>query len=179
MKARADLKSSFRPLVEADSEVLILGSLPGEASLAATEYYAHPRNRFWKMLAAVFAELQPEDYEAKKSLLRRHRIALWDMAKTACREGSLDSDISEVTVNEIDLLLKEHPSIKTVCFNGQKAFALFRQYFEKQGAINYFALPSTSPANAAYSFERICSEWGACLKPAESTFAIQSAMKTS
>jgi hypoxanthine-DNA glycosylase len=159
-----DKKSSFAALVEPDSKILILGSLPGDASLAAVEYYAHPRNRFWKMLATVFNESQPEDYEAKKSLLRRYRIALWDMAKDARREGSLDSDISEVVVNEIDTLLETHPSIKTICFNGQKAYSLFRQHFTEKEGVNYHALPSTSPANAAYSFERICKEWSDCLK---------------
>jgi hypoxanthine-DNA glycosylase len=158
------VKASFAPLVDADSTVLILGSLPGEASLAAAEYYAHPRNRFWKMLAAIFAEPQPEGYDAKKSLLRRHRIALWDMAKTARREGSLDSDISEAVVNEIDMLLETHPAITTVCFNGQKALALFRRHFMEKEGVNYHALPSTSPANAAYSFERICREWDKCLR---------------
>ncbi|MDR1718758.1 MAG: DNA-deoxyinosine glycosylase [Dysgonamonadaceae bacterium] len=158
-------KSSFAPLVEHDSEILILGSLPGEVSLAAVEYYAHPRNRFWKMLATVFAEPQPQDYDEKKSLLRRHRVALWDMAKTAFREGSLDSDMSDVIVNEVDKLIDKHPTIKTVCFNGQKASLLFRQHFTEKEGIVYHTLPSTSPANASYSFERICNEWGKYLKP--------------
>jgi len=156
-------KNSFAPLVEADSETLILGSLPGEASLAAMEYYAHPRNRFWSMLATVFYEPQPTDYEAKKALLRRNRIALWDMAKSAYRKGSLDSDISDVVVNEIDELLAAHPSLRIVCFNGQKAFALFRQHFTQCEDVAYYSLPSTSPANAACSFARLCCEWGARL----------------
>jgi len=152
-------KRSFAPLVEPDSETLILGSLPGEASLAAVEYYAHPRNRFWRMLAAVFEEPLPTGYEAKKALLRRHRIALWDMAKSAHRKGSLDSDITEVVVNEIDALLAAHPFIRTVCFNGQKAHALFRRHFRQRPDITYHPLPSTSPANASCPFERLCQEW--------------------
>jgi len=158
------IKSSFLPLVCDDAELLILGSLPSEASLAAAEYYAHPRNRFWQMLAAIFNEPQPQDYDAKKSLLRRHRIVLWDVAKSARRNGSLDTAIKDVVVNEIDTLLIANPNIKTICFNGQKAFALFKSHFPMNEDINYHLMPSTSPANAAFSFQRLCQEWQKILK---------------
>ncbi|MDR3250569.1 MAG: DNA-deoxyinosine glycosylase [Tannerella sp.] len=159
------MKKSFAPLVSDDTEILILGSMPGDASIAAGEYYAHPRNRFWKMMATLTGEPLPVSYEEKKDLLKRHKTGLWDLAKTAKRKGSLDTNISDATVNDIDGLLKDHPKIKAVGFNGGKAQTLFKANFRQREGINYIGLPSTSPANAGISFEQICEAWGKLLPP--------------
>ncbi|MDR1679678.1 MAG: DNA-deoxyinosine glycosylase [Prevotellaceae bacterium] len=153
------LKASFPPLVYTDTNILILGSLPGEASLAAQEYYAYPQNRFWKTIAAVTRESAPSCYDEKKRMLQKHRIGLWDLAKTARREGSLDSNMTDETVNDIDRLLQSFPQIHTVAFNGKKAQVLFDKNFNRNSGIRYLALPSTSPANAGFSFEKLCEAW--------------------
>ncbi len=152
-------KQSFAPIIPIASEILILGTLPGELSLERQEYYAHPQNRFWKILFHLFNEVYQDTYQNKINILHKNHIALWDICGTATRQGSLDHHIQEVIPNPIDDLINKNESIKYIYFNGKKAEQLFESYFEKRPTIKYFTLPSSSPANAQYSFQRLIQSW--------------------
>lgn len=141
-------KAGFPPLVEAGCRILILGSMPGEKSLEQQEYYAHPRNLFWPLIAALGHEEMPATYGQKKALLAGLNIALWDVCDACIRQGSLDTAIVQEIPNDLDRFLKEYPSIRTIAFNGRKAAALYRKYCTVHEGITYCTLPSTSPANA-------------------------------
>ena len=151
--------SSFPPIITEETETLILGSLPGAESLRRQQYYAHPRNRFWRIIASLAERNYTEDYKLRIEMLTVLRLGLWDVAARAIRPGSLDSDITGETPNDVPLLLKGHPNIKTVIFNGRKAQALYQKYFTGTEGIRYIYLPSTSPANAGFSFDRLLSAW--------------------
>lgn len=153
------LKKSFAPMVVDDTEILILGTMPGELSLKLGEYYAHPRNRFWKIIAAITDRENPTTYDEKISLLIKNKIGLWDVAKAASRKGSLDNDIFDVEANDIDGFLRENKKIKVIGFNGSKAMKLFALNFSRQDKITYLSFRSTSPANTTISFEQICNDW--------------------
>lgn len=152
-------KTGFPPVVNADSRLLILGSMPGERSLADQQYYAHPRNLFWPFIAALCHDMVPEDYTARKKLLLNNRIAVWDVCDACIREGSLDTAILDEIPNAIEDLLDQYPGIRTIAFNGQKAAALFRKYFKRREGYNYITLPSTSPANAGIPVVQKQGEW--------------------
>ena len=152
-------KQSFEPFSEPDSTVLILGSLPGDKSLALSQYYGHPQNRFWKVIASITGKELPSDYADKKQLLRNNKIAIWDVAHSAHRKGSLDSAIENVLPNDLNTFIAQHKKLKTIAFNGLKAKALYDKYFERDKTISYLQLPSTSPANAGINFEAICAAW--------------------
>ncbi len=155
------LKKSFSPIVPSASKLLLLGSLPGDRSLATQEYYAHPQNRFWKILATLFSRPLPKDYSEKLRILQEEKIALWDVCETAQRVGSMDTAIIAEIPNAIDQLLDEHPTIKAICFNGQKAEKLYDKYFARKKNIQYITLPSTSPANASFNQSRLLEKWDA------------------
>lgn len=157
-------KTGFPPLADAGSRILILGSMPGERSLAAQQYYAHPRNLFWTFIAALGNEAPPDDYTARTLLLSRHHIALWDVCDACIRQGSLDSAILSVIPNDIEGLLARCPGISTVAFNGQKAAQLYRKYFPENNNRHYITLPSTSPANASIAYEHKKATWLQALK---------------
>ena len=153
---------SFNPSIDNNSRILILGSMPGVKSLEMCQYYAHPQNRFWKVMGAVCNEpkLQEFDYILKLKTLLKNNIALWDTIKTCKRLGSLDSDIQNETPNDIRKLLKKYPNIKTICLNGNKSFSAFKKYFpDLLEKYNYHKMPSTSPANARYSLDKLIAEW--------------------
>lgn len=154
---------SFAPLIDGKSRVLILGSMPGVKSLTMQEYYAHPQNRFWRLMAILLNEELPTTYEAKCALLLRHHVALWDTLGYCEREGSLDSDIKNEQPNAVLELLKEHPDIKAVFCNGGKAQAAFKRYFAKKlsAKINVYYFHSTSPANARMCLDDLVQEWQA------------------
>lgn len=153
-------KKSFAPVVPPNSKLLLLGSLPGDRSLQENQYYAHPQNRFWKILALLLGATIPNDYFHRIALLHKYHIALWDVCEAAIRKGSMDTDILQEHPNKIDQLLQENPGIKTICFNGQKAQKLYDKYFERKKGIHYVTLPSTSPANATFNQERLLAAWG-------------------
>ncbi|GHE47878.1 DNA-deoxyinosine glycosylase [Sphingobacterium griseoflavum] len=157
------LKKSFPAVIPSNCRLLILGSLPGDRSLAEHQYYAHPQNRFWRTISTLLGNELPASYAAKLSLLARKGIALWDVCQMAWRPGSMDTDILHETPNPITALLGEHPSIKTVCFNGQKAEKLYDKYFERLPTIAYHRLPSTSPANAAFNQQQLLKYWAIIL----------------
>ncbi|MBW2493304.1 MAG: DNA-deoxyinosine glycosylase [Deltaproteobacteria bacterium] len=162
---------SFDPISDAHSRVLILGSMPGKASLRAAQYYAHPQNAFWKILGALFDFDPDAAYETRTAQLRASGIALWDVMRSCVRASSLDSDIEEASIvaNPFGAFLNDHPEIRTVCFNGAKAEASWRRhvlpYLSDAGDIAYHRLPSTSPANASIRYEEKFEAWRAALAP--------------
>lgn len=149
------------PFFDSDSRILILGSFPSVKSRESGFYYGHPQNRFWRMLAAVFNAPIPHTIEEKQAFLRARHIALWDVVASCTIRGSADSSISDVSANDIALILRT-ARIETVLLNGKTAQKLFNRYLaaetEKFGCA-VFTLPSTSPANAAFSLERLAAEW--------------------
>ncbi len=162
---------SFDPIADASSRVLILGSMPGIASLRAGEYYAHPRNAFWKIIAALFEIDADAPYPSRVAALRKQRIALWDVLESCTRESSLDSDIDEASIvaNGFAAFLRAHRSIAVVCFNGAKAASAYRKYvlpgLTDAGELIYHKLPSTSPAHAAMSLAVKVEAWRAVIEP--------------
>ena len=150
---------SFLPIIDKETKILILGSLPGIKSLELREYYGHPRNRIWKILAHITNNEIPQNYERKKEFLFKYNIGLWDVAHSAYREGSLDSNIKKERPNDIENLLESHKSIRVIGFNGKKAEKIFYKFFKERTHRRYVPLPSTSPANMAINFEEMCSRW--------------------
>ena len=149
----------FEPVAQPDACLLILGTMPSVESLRQSFYYSHPRNAFWRILAQVLSEPLPETIEEKKKMLIRHRIALWDVAQSCVRPGSLDSDIREAVPNDFGMLFARCPQIKKILFNGATA----QQLYEKNvGAMPpgciWQRMPSTSPAYTL-SFEKKLAAW--------------------
>lgn len=156
---KEDVKHSFAPIVTENASVLILGSIPGDKSIAENEYYAHPQNRFWRLLAKLTDNEPACTYPEKLEILSSSGISLWDVAGKAVRKGSMDSSIKEYAVNDIDKLLTGNPSIKAVIFNGKTAERFHDKNFSRRKDIEYMTMPSTSPANAAYSMPKLINEW--------------------
>jgi hypoxanthine-DNA glycosylase len=152
---------SFPFSADERSCVLILGSMPGEESLRQQQYYAHPRNLFWEFMGALFGARHDLPYGERLPLLRGNGIALWDVAHTCRRKGSLDSNMKDVEANDFGKLLKTAPRIHTVFFNGQKAATLFRNLVLSDigRELNFITLPSTSPANASISVAEKTMAW--------------------
>jgi len=165
--------TSFPPLATEDAQVLILGSMPGVKSLEAGEYYAHPRNAFWPVMAALCGAEGFADYQEKMRLLRENRIALWDVLQHCMRPGSLDSAIKNDTIipNDFDNFLRGHPQIRHVFFNGGKAETEFLKRVlpalpqEITARLSLTRLPSTSPAMASLTIMQKCAAWH-CVKEA-------------
>lgn len=159
---------SFPPIAGDAPETLILGSMPGVASLEAGQYYAHPRNQFWPIICRLLgAGAVPADYASRAALLTDNRIALWDVLAACIRPGSLDSAIAAEIPNDLPGFLAGHSGIRRICFNGRKAESSFRTLvLPRLDAVRYelCGLPSTSPANASYGFERKYGLWADCLK---------------
>lgn len=137
--------SSFPPVVNQDSEILILGSIPGVKSLEMQEYYAHPQNKFWTIIFELFNENFTTNYHEKLQILNKHKIALWDVIDSCERKGSLDSEIKNETENDVLKLLKDFPNIKIIFCNGQKSYKNLVKTLGKDFLIPILALPSTSP----------------------------------
>jgi len=162
----AELLSSFAPLVSKNSRVLILGSMPGERSLQEQQYYAHPRNAFWRVMQELFAIDADLPYEQRCVALTQHGLALWDVLAQCTRKGSLDSaiDNDSIIINDFVSLFQDYPDIEFVFFNGGKAEQTFRRHVpeivtDHIPAENLQRLPSTSPAHAAMSFADKLEQW--------------------
>ena len=143
-------KRSFPPVVDNNTRLLVLGSLPGEASLAAQRYYAHPRNLFWRLMGLVIGEdLERLDYDARLAMLLRHRVGLWDVVAEAAREGSLDAAIRDAAENDLLALVKSLPNLRAVAFNGATSAKVgMRQLESVADRLTLVRLPSSSPAYA-------------------------------
>lgn len=153
-------KSSFEPVVNASTRVLILGSLPGEASLAAQRYYANPRNQFWRLVGGVIErDLDALDYDARLATLLDHGIGLWDSIGTATRRGSLDTAIRNVRANPLAQLAAALPALHAIAFNGAKSATIGATQLAGAGDFARLRLPSSSPAHAALSFEAKLAQW--------------------
>jgi TDG/mug DNA glycosylase family protein len=156
--APTPLRAGFPPVLNHDTRVLILGSFPGEASLAAQQYYAHPRNQFWRLLSSLLGEdLVALPYEERLKRLQAHRIGLWDVIDLCEREGSLDTAIRRAQANDFTVLKHQCPDLKRVCFNG-KTSGKFEPQFAAAG-FETLVLPSSSPANAQFSQEQKLAVW--------------------
>jgi TDG/mug DNA glycosylase family protein len=156
---------SFSPVVNSRSRVLILGSMPGKLSLRAREYYAHPRNLFWRLMQELLEVDASAPYESRVAQLLARRVGLWDVLETCTRGSSLDTDIvaSSCVANDFAGLFETYPSIRTVCFNGRKAASSFRRHvlpsLASAKGLVFCELPSTSPANASIPLGRKRSAW--------------------
>lgn len=158
---------SFAPIAAPDARILILGSMPGIASLQAGQYYAHPRNAFWPIMAALFGARPDLPYTERVARLMARGVAVWDVLQLCEREGSLDANIRAEVPNDFAAFFSAHPGLRTVALNGGKAAASFRKHAARhlpEGAALH-ALPSTSPAHAARSFAAKCEIWRAALHP--------------
>ncbi len=158
-KLSTNTKTSFDPISNLDTTVLILGTIPGDKSLELGEYYGHSRNRFWKVISTITNNDLPHAYSDKKELLIKSKIGIWDVAHKANRKGSLDSAIQDEEPNDLDNFIARHKDLKVIGFNGTKSQVLFDKYFSRKSGIKYISLPSTSPANTSIDFENICNVW--------------------
>lgn len=156
----------FPPIIDEASQILIIGTMPSVKSLAATEYYAHPRNAFWKIIATLFNNgADFFDFAEKKACILANHLALWDNLHFCERNGSLDSNIKNMIPNDFESLLTNYSNIRRLIFNGQKSYQFFKRFHsELLEKYQYFVLPSTSPANAALSFDKKLSLWQKALK---------------
>ncbi|MDT8310240.1 MAG: DNA-deoxyinosine glycosylase [Methylophaga sp.] len=154
------LAQGFDWLARPDAQVLILGSIPGIASLQQQQYYAHPRNAFWPIMQQIY-DWPHLDYARRCQALINEKIALWDVLHSCRRRGSLDSDIdsNSLAINNFPALLSRHPDISRILFNGAKAAQLFQRHVNIPDAIQLVKLPSTSPAHAAMSFQVKLEKW--------------------
>ena len=151
------------PTWNSDSRILILGSFPSVKSREMGYFYGHPQNRFWKVLAGIFGEETPQTVEERRAFLLRNRIAAWDVLASCRITGSSDSSIRDAVPNDIRPIL-EGAEIRQICCNGRKSHQIYRKYMEPQTGRPAVCLPSTSPANAARTLERLIREWGEVLK---------------
>lgn len=158
--------TSFPPIAEPDARVLILGSMPGIASLDAQQYYAHPRNLFWPIMDQLIGAGPNLLYADRIRILKDHRIAVWDVLQSCHRPGSLDSAITEEVPQDFKAFFKTHPHITHVYFNGGKAQQSFRRHVLKnlnRDDLQFELLPSTSPAHAARSLAEKAQQWSKIL----------------
>ena len=146
------------PVYDENSEILILGSFPSVRSRAEGFFYGHPRNRFWRVLAAVLGREVPLTVEDKRAFLLRNRIALFDVLASCEIEGSSDSSIRNAIPNDVERILREAP-IERIFTNGTTAHRLYCRYMQKRTGREATCLPSTSPANAAWTQARLCDAW--------------------
>ena len=160
--------ASFKPIESNSARILILGSMPGAMSLTAKEYYAHPRNSFWKIMSAILGVPETATYEERIWALQGAGIALWDVLHSCVRDGSLDADIEKdsMRANDFSTFFLRHPNIEVVCFNGATAEKCFKRVVIPtltQSRMRYVRLPSTSPAHASLSFDEKVVAWHAVI----------------
>ncbi|MFV8337239.1 DNA-deoxyinosine glycosylase [Flavobacterium sp. RSP29] len=156
--------NSFPPFVNPQTEILILGTMPGIASLEKQEYYAHKRNHFWKIMYTLLDNLPvSEIFEEKIELLQANNIGLWDVLENCERKGSLDIHIKNQKENDFETLFREFPGITKIIFNGKESHKYFLKKFGQIKGITYYVMPSTSPANTMY-FENKLKNWSTCFK---------------
>ena len=151
------------PLYDKNSETLILGSFPSAKSREARFFYGHPQNRFWKLIALLFNEEIPQTVEQKKHLILSHNLAVWDVIHSCTVTGSSDSSIRDVVPNDISEIL-QNSKIDRIFVNGATPYDLYNKYIYPKTGIEAVKLPSTSPANAAYSLDRLAKSWKIIIK---------------
>lgn len=146
------------PLYDAQSRILILGSFPSIKSREAMFFYGHPQNRFWPLLARLLGEQAPTSIEEKRALALGHHIALWDSIRSCTITGSSDSSVRDVVSNDLSVIL-DHSKVGRIYCNGALSHKMYMKYIYPTTGIEAVKLPSTSPANAAYSMDRLEKEW--------------------
>jgi hypoxanthine-DNA glycosylase len=166
--SRSPLLRSFAPLADGRSRVLVLGTMPGPEALRKQEYYGFKGNHFWKIMSDLLADGRALDYGEKLALLRRHRIAVWDVLASCAREGAADSAIRDPAPNDIPGLLARHPGIHTIICNGTTSARLFARYFGGTVAVPMIPLPSTSPAHATMPYALKRARWTVVVEQARS-----------
>lgn len=154
---------NIKPLWNENSKILILGSFPSVKSREVQFFYAYKYNRFWKVISSLLDCPEPDSIEEKRSLILNNNIALWDVIKSCDISGSSDSSISNVVVNDISKITNS-ADIKAVFTNGSKSNNLYKKYLRDKTGIDAIMLPSTSPANASYSLEKLIGKWQVILK---------------
>lgn len=152
------LKHTFDPVFDEESKILILGSFPSVKSRENNFFYGHPQNRFWKVMANVLEWEVPTTIEEKREMLLENHVAVWDVIASCSIVGSSDTSIKDVVVNDFSRIL-ENSKVERVYVNGGKAYELYHKYAEKVTGIKAVKLPSTSPANAAWSLEKLTKTW--------------------
>lgn len=152
------------PLYDEKSRVLILGSFPSVKSRKAAFFYAHPQNRFWPTLAAVLEEKTPKSVEEKKAMVLRHGIAMWDTIGSCEIVGSSDASITNIVPNDLSVIL-DAADIRAIFCNGGTSYACYKKYCHAKLGREAVQLPSTSPANARWTKEKLVEVWGTALKP--------------
>jgi len=158
-----NLKSSFPPISDPEIEILILGTLPGDQSHQLGEYFANPRNRFWKIISTISSKPIPETYSEKVILLLENKIGVWNVLLKAERKGSLDSAIKNEVPNDLLSFIANHPKLRVIGFDGLKPEAYYDKYFTRRSDLTYLSLPSCSPANARCSLQTLCEKWAELL----------------
>jgi hypoxanthine-DNA glycosylase len=153
------MKSALPPIISPESRILILGSMPGEKSLASQQYYANRGNHFWKLMFSVFDEPFSFDYGDRLRLLIKHQIALWDVLAYCEREGSLDSKIKNESANDFNYFFEKYPNIAHVLFSSQAAEKYYDRYAARDQRVSYGVLPSPSGANAGKTFAQKLEAW--------------------
>ncbi len=162
---RQILSHGFGPFYTPESRILILGSFPSVKSREQSFFYGHPRNRFWPVLAAIFLEETPQTTDEKKDFLNRNKIALYDVIESCSIVGSSDSSIRDVVPADLQPILEGSRVENRIFTNGGKASALYQRYLLPTLGIPAAAMPSTSPANAAWSLEKLVETWRKALAP--------------
>lgn len=154
------LSHTVDPVFDRNSKILILGTFPSIKSREEGFFYGHPQNRFWKVLARICRSACPVSIDEKKQMLLNNHIALWDIINTCDIAGSADSTIVNVVPNDLSVI-RNTADIRQIFVNGRKAEELYNKYLEKQTGIKAICLPSTSPANASWSEDRLVDSWSA------------------
>ena len=161
---RETIQHPFPPLYDGNSRILILGSFPSVKSREQRFFYGHPQNRFWRVMAGVLGCETPKDIPEKREMLLRNAIALWDSIARCEIEGSSDASIGQVISNDLTPIFSA-ADIRQVFCNGKKSWEMYHQYIEPACGRPAVCLPSTSPANAAWSLERLTLAWESALRP--------------
>jgi TDG/mug DNA glycosylase family protein len=157
------VKHTFEPVFDKDSEILILGTLPSVKSREVDFYYGNPQNRFWKVIGTLTGCNNYSTIEEKKIMLLENKIAIWDTIESCDIEGSSDSSITNVVPVDLSVILN-NSNVKRIYANGGKAYELYNKYLLDKAGIRIIKLPSTSPANARFSLEKLLNEWSEIFK---------------
>ena len=148
----------IEPFYDKNSKILILGSFPSVKSREMMFFYGHKQNRFWQVISTIFAEQTPNTIEEKKILLKKHNLALWDVIKSCDIEGSSDSSIKNVIPNDLSIIVN-FANIEKIIVNGKTAEKFYNKYIKEKIGRDIICLPSTSPANATWKFDRLVDAW--------------------
>ncbi len=154
---------TISPIFDKNSKILILGSFPSVKSREQGFFYGHPQNRFWRVLSAVFNENLPTTIDEKKEFLLKNKIAVWDVIQSCDIDGSSDNSIKNVCPNDLTKILP-YTKITRIFVNGKTAENYYKTYMEKQVGVSATLLPSTSPANAVWSFQKLADKWKELIK---------------